>query len=277
MPAGMAVNFLKHGVKVFVWNRSPQRLSPLKKAGAIVCESPNHVSQKADIIIECVSDDEASKSVWLGKDGILAGADTNKVLITSASLSLDWTDELAGICQEQNLKFLDMPLTGSRAGAEGGTLKLLVGGDKKTLESIRQELEIISDRIYYFGSNGHGMRFKLILNTLIAIHVNAAAQTANLARVVGLKVEDVAYALFDAPMGPASASGKMTFANLEQDEDFLNFSVKWLEKDLKYAQKMAKQAGVDFDLLNATQKDFERAMKSGLAERDVTSIFKIYE
>ncbi len=93
MPAGMAYNFLKNGYEVYIWNRSPERLEPIIKAGANACDSPKAVAQKSDIVIECVSDDDASRSVWTGEQGILVGADRDKVLITSASLSLDWTDE----------------------------------------------------------------------------------------------------------------------------------------------------------------------------------------
>lgn len=276
MPAGMAQNFLKHGCQVSIWNRSPERLQPLLKAGALACQTPKEAAEQADIVIECVSDDEASRSVWTGGQGILAGADREKVLIASASLSLDWTDELAGICKESKLKFLDMPLTGSRAGAEGGTLKLLIGGDKEVLESIRPELELISDRIYLFGPNGAGMRFKLVLNTLIGIHVNAAAQAARLAEAAGLDIKTVHHALFDGPMGPASPSTNLLFSNIGQDENFLNFAVKWIEKDLRYSQKMAEDLGIDFDLLNDTQKDYQRAKETGLAERDVTAIIELF-
>lgn len=277
MPAGMAQNFLKAGYEVTMWNRTPERLQPLIEAGAQHCDSPKEVAVAADIIIECVSDDEASRSVWVGEKGILAGSNTQKVLITSASLSLGWTDELARICHQKGYKFIDMPLTGSRAGAEGGTLKLLIGGDENVLESIRTELEVISDRIYHFGPNGAGMRFKLILNTLIGIHVNAAAQAARLAEAAGLDIKTVHHAIFDGSMGPASPSTNLLFSNIEQDESFLNFAVKWIEKDLRYAQKMAQDLDIDFDLLNDTQLDYQRAKDSGLAERDLTAIIELFK
>ncbi len=87
MAGGMAQNFLKKNYEVFVWNRTADHLSSVLDAGAQLCESPKVVAEKADIIIECVSDDNASRSVWHGDRGILAGADNNKILITSASLT----------------------------------------------------------------------------------------------------------------------------------------------------------------------------------------------
>jgi 3-hydroxyisobutyrate dehydrogenase-like beta-hydroxyacid dehydrogenase len=231
----------------------------------------------SDILIECVTDDEASRNVWTDPEtGILAGASSDGVYIATSSLSLEWTDELARLCKAKNIQFLDMPLTGSRVGAEGGTLRLLVGGDETTLDSIRGELGAIAEKIYYFGPSGSGMRFKLILNTLIGIHTNAAAQSYVLAQKAGLDVKAVHNALFDGTMGPASPTTNNLFANVDMPEDQVNFAVQWIEKDLRYAKAMAEQYGVDFDLLNDTQRDFMNAKNAGLGEQDQVKIVKIY-
>lgn len=276
MAAGIAQNFLKHGYKVTVWNRSQERLQPLLEAGASQAESPRAATEQADIVIECVSDDAASKDVWLSEDGILSGATTDKVLIASSSLSLGWTDELAAMCQQKGLQFLDMPLTGSRAGAENGTLRLLVGGEATALESIRKDLEVISEKIYHFGKAGAGMRFKLALNSLIGIHMNAAAQARELAHRAGIDPGRFAHALIDGAMGPASPSTKLVFDSANWEPDHVNFAVQWLEKDLRYARDMAEKYGYRFDLLDATQTDYAKALDAGHGESDVTSIAKIF-
>lgn len=277
MPKGMARNFLKNNYEIYLWNRTKSKADSLVKDGANWCVSPAEVAKNADIIIECVSDDEASRDVWLGDQGILAAASKDTVLITAASLSLDWTNELAQLCKDKGFKFLDMPLTGSRPGAEGGKLKLLVGGDKKVLESIRPELSAISDTICYFGSSGAGMRFKLILNTLAAIQIDAMAQGLAMAEKAGLKKDDVYKAIFDTPMGPSSPAAKMVFSSMDLPDDYPNFATKWIEKDLRYTQAMAKQLSVDFDLLNDTQKNFQKAKENGLADQDWAKIFKQYQ
>jgi len=277
MAKGMVQNFLKHGYTVTVWNRTKENAEDLLSAGAAWAASPRAATEASDIVIECVSEDEASREVWTSKEGILAGAMPGKVLIASSSLSLTWTDELSSLCREKGFDFLDMPLTGSRAGAEGGTLRLLVGGEASVLDSIRPELEAISEKIYHFGPAGRGMRFKLILNTLIGIHVNAAAQAAELAKRTGLDVKAVQKALFDGNMGPASPATNMLFNNMHMPDDQVNFAIKWLEKDLRYAQAMAQEYGLELDLLNATQQDYAHALESGLSDQDLTKISKLYQ
>src|SRR5581483_8434600 len=256
MAAGMAQNFLKHGYKVAVYNRSEERLKPLIKSGATKAKTPREVTSSSNIVIECVSDDEASKSVWIGEQGILAGASSDKVLIASSSLSLGWVDELVRLCESKSFQFMDMPLTGSRAGAENGTLRLLIGADGHLLESVRNDLGAISEKIYHFGKPGSGMRFKLVLNTLIGIHMNAAAQAKEMAMKAGINPIAFAHALVDGNMGPTSPATKLVLDSVNWPEGHVNFAVQWLEKDLRYAQEMAKAYGIDFDLLNDTQKDY---------------------
>jgi 3-hydroxyisobutyrate dehydrogenase-like beta-hydroxyacid dehydrogenase len=273
----MAQNFLKHGYDVYVWNRTKDHVGPLLAAGARWCESPTAVAESSDIIIECVTNDEASREVWTSADtGILTGAVPGKTYIVSSSLSIAWVDELAQLCASKELPFMDMPLTGSRAGAEGGTLRLLVGADDATLDAVRADLKAISEKIYHFGPAGSGMRFKLILNMLIAIHVNAAAQAASLAQRAGLDIHSVFDALFDGAMGPASPATAMLYKNMDASPDHVNFAAKWMAKDLGYAQDMAKRYGIDIDLLDATAADYTRLLHDGLADQDLTKITQLY-
>lgn len=276
MAAGMTQNFLKAGYQVFIWNRSPERLVPLTSAGAVACETPRAVTEQADIIIECVSDDTASRKVWTGDDGILAGADISKVLIVSSSLSIKWTDKLIGLCVAQDYQFLDMPLTGSRTGAENGTLRLLIGGATETLESIRPDLEVIAEKIYHFGAAGAGMRFKLILNSMMGIHMDAAAQALSLAKKVGVDPDMLVHAFIDGNMGPISPAGKLVFDSKNWPEGYVNFAVQWLEKDMRYGQEMLSEYDVSFNLLDAARADYTKAKEQGFAAEDVTSIRKLF-
>jgi len=275
MGHGMALNFLKNGYEVAVWNRTPAKADGLVGSGAKPMLTPKDVTQFSDIIFDVVSDDEASRGVWFGKDGILAGADMDKVLIASATLSLDYIEELIKATKEKQFKFLDMPLTGSRAGAETGSLKLLTGGDEFVLDSIRPDLSAISQKIYYFGKTGNGMRFKLILNMLMAIHSIAAAQAAALSVSAGLDPKVVKEAIMDG-MAPASPFTGLLFDSLENPQEQTRFAISMLEKDLRYALTMANRNGFDFDFFKDAQKNFAQAKDNGLGEKDWSKILELY-
>ena len=106
MGGGIADNFLKNGYQVYVWNRTTQVAKDFAEKGGIVCDSPSQVAQKANLVFEVTANDESSKEVWTGEDGILSGATSKNILIASATLSIDWIDELINKCQQENLIFL---------------------------------------------------------------------------------------------------------------------------------------------------------------------------
>jgi len=275
MGHGMALNFLKAGHEVTLWNRTPSRGHSLETKGATLAASPRAAAQRAEVVFEVVSDDAASQSVWLGEDGILSAATPAHVLIAASSLSIDWTLALAALCDKQGLRFLDIPLTGSRWGAEGGTLQLLAGGDDKTLQEIEPTLQSISKKVYHFGPVGSGMRFKLLLNAIQAIHNLAAAEAVVLAEATGLDLAKVAEALME--MGPASPLTGIVLKRILEPSEEVNFAIEWIAKDLRYARQMAEQAGISPPLLADAEYLFTATEEAGAGELDWAEIHRFLD
>ncbi len=96
--AGMAVNLLRNGHEVVVWNRTAEHAADVVANGATLAATPAEAAAEADVVFEATADDASSRSVWLGADGILAGSAAGSTLITSATLSPDWIAELADAC-----------------------------------------------------------------------------------------------------------------------------------------------------------------------------------
>lgn len=270
MGHGIADNFLKNGYKVFVWNRSKEKADDLVKRGATLTTSPKEATEKADLVFEVTANNESSREVWTGDEGILKSTDTTKSLITCATLSVKWMDELAKICQDKGYSFFDMPMTGGRIGAETGELILLVGGHKDKLDSISDDLKAISKEVKYFGPAGSGMRYKLVLNMLQAIHIAGLGEALKLANTAGLNEQLAGDALADRPGGITTG---LAWRDYQTEPDPINFSVEWIEKDLKYAKEMA--AGADLPLLDQALSQYEEAIKKGFAQSDWTKINKL--
>jgi 3-hydroxyisobutyrate dehydrogenase len=267
MGRGMAANFLKKGHEVYVWNRTAAVADEFKKLGATVCATPRAVAQAAEIVFEVTAADNSSREVWLGDDGIAGGADPEKVLIASSTLSAAWTDELISVCIDKHLRFLDIPLTGGRIGAETGALTLLCGGDQALVEELKPTFTAIAKNVFYFGPAGHGMRYKLILNFLQATHVIAFGQAMAMARESGMDLEKVAEALAFRPGGVVTEIAKNTYF---KDPDPITFSVEWITKDLTYAKELAEN--VDASVLDAVLKKYQEAIAKGYADKDWASV-----
>jgi 3-hydroxyisobutyrate dehydrogenase len=102
MGAGMAANWLAKGFQLSVWNRTHARAQALADKGARVATTPREAAEGADCVFAMVADDAASRAVWLGDDGALAGAKTGAVVVESSTLTPDWVRELAGRARAPN-------------------------------------------------------------------------------------------------------------------------------------------------------------------------------
>jgi len=267
MGKGIVNNFLKNKYRVVVWSRNKNKLKKIK--GAEIARSPKEATESADIIFEVTANDKSSRSVWLGKNGILAGSKPNSFLITCATISTSWVDELAKRCTKGKRTFFDMPMTGGRIAAETGNLTLLVGGDKSKLKRLEKDLQAISGKILYFGKAGMGMRYKLVLNLLQSVHIAGLGEAFELAKELGLNLVDVGHALTERPGGVIT---KIGFDSYIKEPKPITFSVEWITKDLIYAKKTARK--IKTPLLDQVLKKYKGVVRNH-PQKDWTYINKV--
>ncbi len=263
----MARNFIKNGFSVYVWNRTKEKVSDLISVGAIWADTPKIAVTSADIVFEVTANDESSKLVWQGKDGILDSARQDHYLITSATLSASWTDELALICSQSKLQFFDMPLTGGRVGAETGQLIMLAGGDKDKLGILANICKAISKKIIYFGRTGSGMRYKLILNMLQAVHIVGLGEALKIAKENDMDIETVGNALSERPGGITT---QLAWEGYKTSAKNLTFAIKWLLKDLNYTKKLKNN--IDTPIFDEVIQKYTEAFQNGKGDADWTAV-----
>lgn len=268
MGHGIADNFLKNGYQVAVWNRTSQKAADLIEKGAVLADSVKDAVQSSDIIFEVTASDDTAKEIWLN-NGIVDCANSSQALITCATLSIEFTQQLAEQCKQKQLTFFDMPMTGGSIGAQTGQLTLLVGGDEHKLEIIKDDLNAIAKDVKYFGPVGSGMKYKLILNAVQAVHVTMFGEAMRLAKAAGLDQQLVGDALVERPGGISTIIARDSF---QHEPEAVSFSVDWIAKDLAYATKIDSE--IDTPLLNNARKTFNSASKNGLGTQDWTVVNK---
>ncbi|MET0779441.1 MAG: NAD(P)-dependent oxidoreductase [Candidatus Saccharimonadales bacterium] len=271
MGHGIADNFLKGGYSVVVWNRTPEKAKDLVQKGAKLAGSVSEAVQDADIIFEVTANDESSKSVWLGEGGIIENAKPEQYLVSCATISAAWADELAAQCTEKGLTFFDIPMTGGRVAAESGQLTLLAGGSKEKLDEITADLQAIAKEVKYFGKVGSGMRYKLILNGLQAIHIAGLGEALRIAKEAGLDLKLVGDALAERPGGVIT---NITWNSYQKEPEQTTFSVEWTDKDLGYAAQLAGTTA--HPLITEVKKQYDSAIEQGYAQADWTKINRLY-
>ncbi len=276
MGRGMALNVLKAGYDLSVWNRSPGKAAPLVDAGAKAADSPAEAVRDADVIVTIVGDDDASEAVWLGDDGVLQGAKPGAIAIESTTVSHGWMVKLGDACTEAGLRFLDCPVTGGPPGAQSGQLTMLVGGEADVLDGARPVLESYAKRIYHFGPVGAGTAYKLIVNTIGAVQAAAVAEGMMVAKAAGLPLDLVAEAL-----GSGSVASPMTayiaprMAKNEHEE--VRFAAKWRSKDAGYGVAMAHELDCAVPAFEYVADLFARTVDAGLGARNESAIQRLIE
>lgn len=267
MGHGIADNFLKNGYELTVWNRSAEKAQDLVARGARLADCVADAVKGADLVFEVTANDESAREMWLDSDGIVAHVRSDQTLITCATLSVDCVDELAVACAEKGLTFFDMPMTGSRQGAESGQLTLLAGGDEQKLNEVKPHLEKIASQVKYFGPAGSGMRFKLVLNCLQAVHLAGFGEAMRLAKKLGLDVTQTGEMLTEKPGG---ATTQMAWRDYQNHPVPVNFAVELITKDETYALRNIDKT--DVPLITQTLAEYQKAIADGHGHDDWTYV-----
>lgn len=271
MGAGMAANWLAKGFGLTVWNRTRTRTQALADKGARVATTPREAAEGADCVFAMVADDAASRAVWLGDDGALAGAKTGAVVVESSTLTPDWVRELAGRARARGCAFLDAPVGGSRQAAASGELRFFVGGDAATLDKARPALIAIGSKIDLLGPAGAGATWKLINNQLIAAQVAALGEALDVARKAGFRPVQISSLILNGAASSPIVKMKLP-SMLNGDYDEPDFALSLMLKDARYAAALAQSLGAPADLVSSAVKAFARAEAKGLGAKDIAAV-----
>ena len=270
MGSGMARRLLSEGFQVAVYNRSREKAQTLAAAGATVAASPRDAAAKAHVVISMVADDAASRAVWLGEHGAIAGAVPGTVLIESSTLTTGWVRELAAAAAQQKCKFLDAPVTGTKPHAASGELLFLVGGSAEALEAARPVLSALSRDIVHLGPTGCGAIMKLVNNFLCGVQAASFAEAMALAGASGLDREQAAKILCNG--APGSPLIKTIWGRAAGGDLTPNFILRLMAKDLRYSMEAAKQFGLALKTAAPALELFEGAIKSGYGDKDLAAV-----
>lgn len=259
MGHGMAGRYLDNGFAVAVWNRSKAKAEDLIARGARWASSPADAANGADAIVTMVADDEASRAVWLGKDGAASSAKAGTLAIECSTVSYSHALELARQLRERGLVYVDSPVTGLPDAAASGKLTLLVGAEPADLEAARPYLVPLSTTIRHFGAVGTGTVYKLINNLMGAIQIAGIAEGLAIAEQAGL---DMKLVLEAVETGVAASPQVLRHSKRMAARNFAGatFTAALRHKDAAYAVALAESLLSDVPLMGrAAVQSYARA------------------
>src|SRR5215471_6030553 len=150
-----------HAYQVAVYDRNPSKATALSAYGASVAESLVKLAENADVILSCLTDDNAVRSVYLGREGILAGTRPGKLVLEMSTISPDTSRELHEQGASHGVNVMDVAISGSTSAVEQGTLTLLAGGDPELFQAAQPIFQALANHRFLMGPSGSGTSMKL--------------------------------------------------------------------------------------------------------------------
>src|SRR5262245_41009157 len=156
----MALNLIKAGFQLTVYNRTASKCKPLVDAGAAKVSTPGEVAELSDIVITIVSDTLDVESALFDENGMVSGSKEQQIVIDMSSITPSATQRFASRLRERRVEMLDAPVTGGEKGAIEGTLAIMVGGRRETFDKCLPILQSMGGTIVYTGQSGTGQKTK---------------------------------------------------------------------------------------------------------------------
>lgn len=262
--APMARHLARAGT-LCVWNRTAARAAAFAAAhGATHAATPAAAARNADVVVTCFPVSADVEALLDGPDGLLAGLRPGTTLVDCTSGDPATSRRIAGRLAERGIGFLDAPVSGGVAGAEAGTLTVMVGGDAVILERVRPVLAVFGQRIVHCGPVGSGDAVKAVNNALLALHIWSTAEGLLALRKAGV---DPAMALdvINASSGRSNASMNLFPERVLTGAFPRTFRLALLDKDVGIAADFVREQRVPAPALQLTAELF-RAAHAALGE-----------
>jgi len=272
----MARNLLRAGHEVALWSHNAAKARELAAAGkGTFHATPKAVAENAEAVFLCVGNTAMSREVILGPHGIVEGARPGTVVADASTIAPTVSREIGQALAARSVEFLDAPCTGSKSGAEGGTLTFMIGGSREILERVKPYLEVMGKRLYYCGGPGMGLHAKLSQNLILSNLLQGFNEGMVLATKAGVDPALMLDILDNsaAKSGLVSAKAPLVLRRAFDPA----FSVKWMHKDIGLMLDSANELHVPLPLTALTHQMFQASIAKGHGDQDICATIKVLE
>jgi 3-hydroxyisobutyrate dehydrogenase/2-hydroxy-3-oxopropionate reductase len=223
----------------------------------------------------CVSDTAAVESVLFGPNGVEQSLSDGMIISDSSTISPAATRKFAERVQSKGVQFVDSPMTGSKVGAEAGTLLFIVGGDEAAIEKLKPLYAAMGKKIFRMGETGKGQSAKLVMNLQIALIYEGFAEALTLAAKLGVDAGTLLPLVNMSMVKSGVVEYKAPFV-LQRDFS-ANFPLRLMRKDIRLALDAAKEARVKLPGLETVEEVYDMAVEDGHAELDYAATLLLLE
>ncbi|GFN33531.1 NAD(P)-dependent oxidoreductase [Paenibacillus xylaniclasticus] len=273
MGASMAGHLLQHGCKVLVYNRTRARAEDLLAQGAIWCDSPRQVAERAGLIITMLGYPSDVEQIYFGEDGLLAHAQQGTYLLDMTTSSPTLAKRIAASASSKGLHALDAPVSGGDIGAREARLSIMVGGEPEAFAAVQPMLEWLGTNVVHQGPAGAGQFTKLCNQITIASNMIGVSEALAYAKAAGL---DQTTVLRSISSGAAASWSLTNLAPRMIAGDYApGFYVKHFIKDIRIALESAAEMGLELPGLTLAKTLYERLVEQGGEDDGTQALYRI--
>lgn len=273
MGRSMAGHILHAAYPLNVYNRSRDKAGELLARGARWCETPGELAASSDVVITIVGYPRDVEQVYLGENGILAGA-RGALLIDMTTSSPALAQRIAEAAVERGCRALDAPVSGGDIGARDAKLSIMVGGEPAAFDAALPILQLMGASIVRQGGPGAGQHTKMCNQIVIAATLMGVCEGLAYARTAGLDLPTV---LSSIGGGAASGFQLNVLGQKIINGDFApGFYVEHFIKDLGIALAEAQRMQLELPALALARQLFEALAQQGHGRLGTQALFKHY-
>ena len=269
----MAGYISKAGHNVTVYNRTKAKAEKwITEYKGKVADTPMEAAKDCDFVFTCVGNDKDLEEVTIGKQGIYNTIKKGAVHIDNTTASAIIARKLYSNSKAHGWGFLDAPISGGQAGAEGGILTVMVGGDQSDYDKALPVIDCYSKKVKLMGPAGNGQLTKMVNQICIAGLVQGLSEAINFGMNAGLNMHDVIEVISKG----AAQSWQMENRHKTMIEDKFDygFAVDWMRKDLKIAMDEAKKNNSPLPITKIIDEYYAEVQKMGGQRWDTSSLIK---
>lgn len=258
---------------VVVPHRNRAGVDRLVARGALEAASPAEAAERTEAAIMMLPTADEVEAILFGADGIASEMPRGYTVIDMGTSYPPQTRRLAARVLEQGGRFLDAPVTGGPGGARDGTLVIMVGGDRATLESARPLLTAMGSQIYHFGDVGAGHTAKLVQNMIGIVSAAGIAEGFALAKAASLDVAKL-YDMLGSSMSASPLLKAMIPKVFQREFDQVSFRLDLAYKDIRQATQLAREMTVPMPAANGATELLQLARALGFGAQDSTAVVR---
>jgi len=251
MGSRIAQRLLDHGYPLVAYDRDIVKAAAVAAEGGFTAKNILELVRTTDVILSCLTNDEAVQSVYTGPAGVFAEARPGTVVLEMSTISPESSRELHRLGAKSGIEVLDVAISGSTPAAEQGILTLLAGGNQDLFRASEPIFQAIAKQYFLLGGSGSGTAMKLVVNTLLGIGMQAIAEAVVLGETAGLNRERLLEVLSKTAVIAPAHVGKL--ARVAINDYTPQFPLRLMNKDFQLILKAAAEAHIP---LPATEAAF---------------------